>query len=167
MNVKFVADPFSLLSCSADRQLWAKLFLQKERTSHSGNYQPFSTGKDGAKCMPCFPPLCFCKDDCVQVGMVAIPLLLVPSSQDRTDSESSWQGCKFCVWGSCGIEPSCKPYPVWGSNMMWLKPVCDEWLNFRGQKVQCKNQLLLCGCCDTDEMSTARWSKGSFGLGYV
>lgn len=31
--------------------------------------------------MPCFPPLSFCKDDCVQVGMVAVPVPLVPSCQ--------------------------------------------------------------------------------------
>lgn len=91
---------------------------------------------------------------------------LSPAARTGHIQRASWQGCRFYVWGWCGIEPSCKPYPVCCSNMMWLKPVCDEWLNFRGEKLQCKNQLLLlCGWCDTDEISTARWSEGSFGLG--
>lgn len=49
-------------------------------------------GKDGAKSMPCFLPLCLHKDGCVQVGMVLIPLPRVPSCQDSMPSDRQLAG---------------------------------------------------------------------------
>lgn len=67
---------------------------------------------------------------------------------------------------------SCKTYPMCNScsNSTWLKSACDEWLGFRGEKLQCKHHsvLLLRGQRDTDECPQHRdLCNDALGLGYV
>lgn len=88
-------------------------FLQKERASHSGHYQAFCMvlimvldmciERVPDKCSASLP-LAFAKMTVCTLGWRLSHCPMSPAARTACLQRASWQGCKFCVSGLCGIN---------------------------------------------------------------